>query len=670
MQMKNEIIRTIKNEEFLDRENKLLFCFNQAEINFNKKNYDFEKQIDLYLASADIIISIQLLYLQLKEKDEKFDIKEFLEIDYITSNYANIVYEKLNTALEILYKKFAKNKNDLRVSRIVNEKGSFMYQKAIELLKISSRWNLDCFNELKEVDKDKSQKEYYKRKIPMKPIYFYLERMIATRLGIKFIDKINPQYMICAMPPGLGKTQASADMLVLLYSHKINYYNRAIGVRFSSNLETAEMASGRTTDVIINEKFILKIFPEFNRFYNKRNQFMPLEINNKTIIKFSGQETSDGYGNLSMGFTSSIPGKGAEDIIILDDITTGMETILNNQYHQEQSKTVLSDIKSRMRNINCLLLFVGTIYNPFAAQYALKRYLENKTSKDYYELTKKKQQFKFEFFDDDNEIMYLKDYNDIIIAIVVYKDCYDKNGQSIYPEIETTGSLKTIEEEIGEYRFGLMYRQKQKFLDGNLFIYENLNTYKKKDLCDLTLTAFATIDPNRNTGGDYFAMPICRYNNKTNKYRLTDCIYEKKSITDNDFLDFVVDKIIKENVVKIHIENNIDISLRSLLLKMLKEKNHICDIIAKQATIKKSTRIKSYEIPLKKNCEFPAKNEELNEEMKLFMQGITEWNEKSKLNDDSIDSMSNFTSKFCPQYTFNEDKCGTIEFDIRNIIRF
>lgn len=188
------------------------------------------------------------------------------------------------------------------------------------------------------------------------------------------------------------------------------------------------------------------------------------------------------------------------------------------------------------------------------------------------------------------------------------------------------------------------------------FAWENLMTYE--ELPDgLSDYSVALLDPARS-GQNYVSMAIFRVKEERDKfnavnkvYYLVDCVYRLKKM--EDMYQEIVDKVEKHHIVKLHIENNTDTSLKNLLDKMFHEKHILfCETIEFYSTENKETKLKELTYKnwgyITKQMKFPCYNMyPPAHPMGKFMQHITCYDFKHKNDyDDSIDTVCMFIERF------------------------
>lgn len=159
------------------------------------------------------------------------------------------------------------------------------------------------------------------------------------------------------------------------------------------------------------------------------------------------------------------------------------------------------------------------------------------------------------------------------VFIKIPKIDYDFN-RSTYPQkFPYDEAIKIRERNLAS--FLAMEQQEPQNPETSPLSYDKLRTYDELP-SDLSKGAIALLDPARS-GKNYVAMGIHRTRKETDKFGaeievhyLTDCIFELKLM--EDVYGEICDKIEQHHIVRLHIENNTDTSLRFLIEKMLHER--------------------------------------------------------------------------------------------------
>ena len=157
-------------------------------------------------------------------------------------------------------------------------------------------------------------------------------------------------------------------------------------------------------------------------------------------------------------------------------------------------------------------------------------------------------------------------------------------------------------------------------------------------------TSYAVLDPARK-GKDNVSMPICVHGDD-DYYYMTDCLFKQKPMT--DLYDEIIDKIIENNVIELVVENNIDVSLKTLLNeKLLARGYNLCTIKEKYNAPKKEQRIKDARGIVRSRIKFINKTNYLpNSDYGRFMKNLNEYSfDYPAKHDDAPDSISMFSTE-------------------------
>lgn len=252
-----------------------------------------------------------------------------------------------------------------------------------------------------------------------------------------------------------------------------------------------------------------------------------------------------------------------------------------------------------------------------------------------------------------NKYTYTNENNDCVFIKIPKID--DDLNRSTYPQkFPYAEAVKARER---NYRMFMAMEQQQPLNPESCpFAWENLMTYEElpNDLSDYSV---ALIDPAR-CGKNYVSMGIFRVReekdqfNAVNKvYYLVDCIYRLKKM--EDVYEEICDKVEKHHIVKLHIENNTDTSLKNLLDKMFHEKHLLfCETIEFYTYENKENKLKEltykYWGYMTKQIRYPCFNlYPPSHQMGKFMQHITCYDFKGRNDyDDSIDTVCMFIERF------------------------
>ena len=613
-------------------------------LNKNKNSLTtIEQRVDLLTISMELVNKSQSELLTYKQYNKGKNIPEVINIDYKISEYAN----RLWCACEKVIDFFQKNIEHLQKNGVTVKKRTNFLVLAKKMLAISARWDIErCIN-VYEFDLPNDSKAFPKRKPLLKDVIFYANRMNATKLGIKFDDGIMPTRIIFAVQPNSGKSfVVNIYSLISICMHAI-YYNTSGILRLSNTGTNACNFSDQIKAMIENEK-IAEIFPEFKKYFSTGKSRI-LEKSLSDGWKLADLDPRITASHFARGREATINSIRIFALLAIDDLSDGYEQMNNDEAHKEMTDKFFVDMRNRKDSGKIPDFIVGTMFNEFDIQNTMINKLEiaGKLITD----------------PNNDNIQYTKDFSTIIIRL----DCYDKNGNSIAPDLISTEELKEVQENMKPYQFDLVYRQIRSSREPRLFDWANLTTYKDKDADYLSKTARAVVDPTRKSGNDYFSMPVLRTNNKTGKDRLVDAIHCQKSLgkvsdPKNEFLFKVCKFIIENRIVNLTIENNTSNTLGSFVEQKLKEMGYnsckIEEIFAskKKGKETKLQRILSQEATIVANIEFPDRSIlKPQTDLALFMDHFTRFDSKENIGkkcnpDDAPDSLAMYADK----YLFNK----------------
>ena len=207
--------------------------------------------------------------------------------------------------------------------------------------------------------------------------------------------------------------------------------------------------------------------------------------------------------------------------------------------------------------------------------------------------------------------------------------------------------------------FMAMEQQQPQNPETSPLCWEKINTYSELP-SGLTDYAYAVLDPAR-TGKNYVSMPIKRmkdevdkYNTKVKKHYLVDCVFQLKQMA--DLYSEICDKVEQHHIIRLHIENNTDTSLKFLIEKLLLERGiTFCVVSESFSTENKEEKIRE----LVYSNEGYFKNQMVYPEMQLYapssqmgkyMLYLTSYDYYQKMEyDDSIDAECMYIEKFVNQ---------------------
>lgn len=594
------------------------------------------KRVDLLTYGMAIIERAETNMLKYKESHNSFVINEVINIDYKISYYAERFYSQSKKVIKFL----KENTENAAVKMINNETKLAFYNISKQILNIAARWHIERTIEVYEFDTAEENKAYPKRKPLLEECIFFADRMFATRLGIKFDDGIMPKKIIFAVQPSAGKSfVANVYSLISLVLTKI-YYNTSGILRMSNNSTNACGFSEQIKGMIENEK-IAQIYPELEKYFNNGKP----RILEKTISeewKIADLDARIRASHFARGRDSAINSIRVFVAIIIDDLSDGFDQMNNDEAHQNMTTKFYIDIDSRQEDENLPLFILGTMFNEFDIQNHLIKELEDA------HLLIKDNNYK--------DVRRTEDYSTIVIEV----DCFDENGESKAPKLISTKKLLERQNNLKPYEFDLVYRQIRASREPRIFDYKNLHLYKELPKT-LRSYAIAVLDPTRKNGGDFFSLPVFKFNEENNKPYFVDCIYEQKSLgkiadPSNVFFMKVVKFLIDNNVKEFYIENNTSNTLGTLFEGKFKELNYFCKIIEIFTTkegkkMNKLERILAEEATITANIFFPEVSlyPPLHR-ISRFMNDFTRFDSKKegqnkKQHDDAPDSVAIFSKR-------------------------
>lgn len=619
-------------------------------LNKNKNIFaTIRDRVDLLLLCMTFIEKCQNEFLEHKIITKNAKPTENILKDFAISDYASRLY---NASLKVVGL-FVQRPRELDNAGVDIQKRMNFLSLSRKMLNIAARWDIERFIEVYEFDMPVESRAFPKRRPLLKDVIFYANRMNATKLGIKFKDGIMPTRIIFAVQPNSGKSfVVNVYSVISIIMHAIYYHTSGI-LRLSNNGTNACGFSDQIKAMIENEK-IVDVFPELKKYFVSGKPKI-LERTPSDEWKLFDLDPRIRASHFARGRDSAINSVRIFVLLAIDDLSDGFEQMNNDEAHQAMTDKFYVDMKNRKEGGNIPDFIVGTMFNEFDIQNTMINKLEVAGNL----ITDP----------NDDNIQYTKDYSTVVIRI----DCYDKNGNSIAPDLISTAELKEVQENMKPYQFDLVYRQIRSSREPRIFDWANLKTYK--ELPDtLSNTAVATLDPNRKSGNDRFSLPVFRLDKATNDYLFTNCIYTQKSLgkvsdPSNQFLKRVIRFIIDNQITQFTLENNTSNTLGTLLEDELKRNGYnnckIKEIFSssKKGKETKLQRILSQEATIINNIRFPHKSIlKPQTEMAEFMEHFTRFDSKENIGkksnpDDAPDAVAIFSDN----YLFNRaNKLSTI----------
>lgn len=611
------------------------------KINSLNKNKDvlktLEERVDLLILCMTLVEKSQNTFIEFKMFNKTVGDLEIINLDYKISEYATRLYRASLKVVDL----FMKNIESLGKYKLTIQKRLKFLALSKKMLAISARWDIESFINYYEFDLPQDNKAFPKRKPLLQDVIFYANRMNATKLGIKFDDGVMPIRIIFAVQPNSGKSFVVNVYSVLAVCMHAIYYNTSGILRMSNNGGNACGFSDQIKAMIENEK-IVDVFPEFKKYFATGKPKI-LEKSTSEEWKLADLEPKIRASFFARGRDSAINSLRIFVLLSIDDLSDGFDQMNNDEAHQAMTAKYHIDMTSRKESQDIPEFIVGTMFNEFDIPNTLIKELEDK-------------KLLVDCPTNDN-VRYTKDFS----TVVVQMDCFDSKGRSVAPDLISTEDLKLKQANLKPYEFDLVYRQIRSSREPRPFDWANLITYTKNGP-EISKTSKAVVDPTRKSGNDFFALPILRHNEKTGRDRLTDVIYEQKSlgkISDpkNEFLFKICRFLITNNVTNFVIENNTSNTLGAFIEQKLKEMGYSGCKIEEIFTTKqkgkegKIQRIMSQEATITRNIEFPDKSIlKPQTDLALFMEDFTRFDSKEsvsrKRHDDAPDSLAIYSDKF------------------------
>lgn len=633
-------------------------CFKKTDelikqVNALNKNKNVLKtlnnRVELLMLCMTLIEKSQSELINFKQFNNVTGDLEIINLDFKISEYATRLYKTGLKVIEV----FQKNIPVLAKYNITIPKRTKFIALSNKMLCISARWSIENFITYYEFNMPMENKAFPKRKPLLQDVIFFADRMNATKLGIRFEDRIMPRRIIFAVQPNSGKSFVVNVYSVLSVCMHAIYYNTSGVLRMSNNGGNACGFSDQIKSMIEDKK-IVDVFPEFKKYFATEKPRI-LEKSTSEEWKLVGLDPKIRASHFARGRDSAINSLRIFILLAIDDLSDGFDQMNNDEAHKAMTTKYHIDMASRKESQDIPEFIVGTMFNEFDIPNTLIRELEEK-------------HLLIDCPTNDN-IRYTADFS----TVVVQMDCFDSKGRSVAPEIISTEQLKNLQAHLKPFEFDLVYRQIRSSRDPRPFDYVNLDTYTKNGP-EISNTAKAVVDPTRKSGNDFFSLPILRHNSKTGKDRLTDAIYQQKSLgktsdPKNEFLFKVCKFLIDNNVTNFLIENNTSNTLGSFIEQKLREMGYTGCKIEERFTSKqhgkigKIARIMDQEATIIRNIEFPDKSIlKPQSDLALFMEDFTRFDAKEtssrKRHDDAPDSLAIYSDKFLfnKQNRFSEIK--------------
>lgn len=426
-----------------------------------------------------------------------------------------------------------------------------------------ARRDFECFVDY--IEWNMSKKVLANRRQVLEPYVNALNR-------IAFDD--NLQYLIVSYPPSMGKSYLAT--LFTAWGYGISINNSVIRMSYSDELV---LGFSRTVKGILSSPEFAEIFPLF-KLYNGK----PFEVERESDWKIKNANVPKS-NHIARTRNGSTTGERASFAIIFDDMTKGAEEANSESTHKGIYDKWLTEWWNRRDGQKCKFIFVGTQWTP---EDILNRVIEDRNKVSALQIT------------DNPYVMKSEDKSTIVIRVPMLDREHKTTCSEVYPQ----SIAEQIEQNTDPFLFSCVYQQEPIAPTGRELAWECLQTYAEPPI-DLEPYCLAVMDTKRK-GKDNLNMFICKPDGK-GKHYLWDAIFSKKPM--DDLYDEIIAKIIENKITTLIIENNIDVSLKTLLEDRLHRRGiYWCIIVEKYNTKKKEERIKNNIGGIQKNIIFKDKS--------------------------------------------------------------
>lgn len=570
-------------------------------------------------------------FFKFKENHSTFETADAIQYDYKFCDYAERFYAQ---SLQVV--NFIKLNKDNPAIKLISPTIRTQFYRLMErMMHLSARWHIERIINTYEFDSDVDRKAFPSRKPVLSECIFYADRMNATKMGIKFEDKIMPKLIIFAVQPNAGKSfVANVYSLMSTCLHRI-YFKTSGVLRMSNNTSNAMGFSNQIKAMIEDERICL-IYPELSKYFANPSKPTILEKSTAEEWKLAGLDPRIRASYFARGRETAINSIRVFVALIIDDLSDGFDQMNNDEAHQDMTTKFYVDMQPRRDNENIPILIIGTMFNEFDIQNTIINKLETTVG-----LVQSKIH---------RNVRHTPEYE----AVVVTVDCFDEKGNSIAPNLISTNQLIETQNSLKAYEFDLVYRQIRSSREPRCFDYGVLKTYKEIPET-VSASATAVLDPTRKNGADYFSLPCFKKDPETGLSYFVDCIYEQKSLgkladPKNIFLMKVIKFLINNNVRELTIENNTSNTIGMIFDEKFKLLGYDCKIneiytTKEKGSKNKTERILDQEATIVANIVFPQQGlfPPLDRRT-LFMTDFTHYDSKLQTNskkqhDDAPDSV-------------------------------
>lgn len=452
---------------------------------------------------------------------------------------------------------------------------------------------------------------------------FFEPRYEVMRSYIHYLEQItyNPNFklLIFNAPSGMGKT----------YPEKIseawNFGVDPTGTVLSlcSNDDVVKGGSRSVIDEIKSDKFG-EVFPNLKWDENDKNFFLKETDSNWKLKKC--KLPASYYARTVQ---ANVVGLRASQRIHIDDLYADYKEAMDQSLNSYYFNKYISGWRQRfIQNKIPKIVVTGTLWS--SGDFISLLINNIKETND---------------MKDSDKFKYTQTNEDETIVIIQVPALDYETGKSTCPELKTTAEIEQEKASIDEYLFQTNFQQIPTDPETLFFSYNKLKTYKTLPIIE-DYASYGAIDATRKSGKDFFAMPILKKKVEDNltMYYLTDCIFTREAT--KDMYDEVIDKIIKNHIVKLVVESNVTSELKKALDERLTAKGiTYCEIIEKYNSEVKATRIENEKSNIVRRIVYPDRNiYGVNTDIGRFMNNLTLYNGAGRnKNDDAPDSLGLFS---------------------------
>lgn len=488
-------------------------------------------------------------------------------------------------------------------------------------------WNLHY------LEQEKGEKAYPRRQRILQSAVWWNNQMLLGRFKLRMpnggkYSEIMPTKIIFSTFPSSGKSFLCNTLNEMFSELGMIIQRRGGMLRVGNEDGNITRQSGQTKGLLMN-KLILDIYPENKKFVSSATgKYDPFDKGAEDEWQLKGCEYEPARSIFKT--RDSALNSVRCQFAIMDDPSRGMQEHLNINIHNKIYEVFNGDFLDRFEDQDDMaVLLTGTMFNPFDVfSKEIQKALANGYMVD--------ERFSNTYISANGK------------TVVILNDCEDQYGHSAFPEFISNEALQNKKESLPAYDYHCIWRQKPIPAEGLLFAKEYLRFYDNLDESKLSSYAVAVIDPTRRKASDYFSMPICRKDTQTGDLVLVDLIYERKA--SKDLFEKIVDKIVKNGIIKLFYEENIDTSLGDAINTRLKQRGiTFCTIEPLYSVANKQQRIADMADTIKGHIIFPSEKYANSHTVIGFaVHQLQEWTEDSK-NDDFPDTLAMLAMKFIVQ---------------------